>query len=203
MRVGTKISTPPKEGDYCGLVDDGGLLTGICAGDARAWSELVDRHSGVVWRMARTVVNDDALATDAMQTAWLRLLEHADRIQNPAGVRSWLITTARREALALSKAQARQQASDPTDWKFDEPTSDREDPAATGVSTDERTTLIAELRKLSAKCQELLTLHAHQVTYDEIAEVMSMAIGSIGPTKARCLEKLRRSKAIRNLEVGT
>jgi len=183
------------------LVDDADLIVAIGDGSESAWNTLVDRHSGLVWRMARAVVQDDALATDAMQTAWMRLLEHIDRLRNPAAVRSWLVTTARREALALSKAQRRQQPSDPTGWVLDLRNPEEGDPATTASVLDQNVTLIAELRKLSAKCQELLTLHAHSAAYEEIADVMSMAVGSIGPTKARCLEHLRRSAAIQRMEV--
>lgn len=183
-------------------VDDADLVTAIRGGDEEAWITLVDRHSGLVWRMARTVVTDDALATDAMQTAWLRLLEHLDRLEHPRAVKSWLITTARREALVLSKSQKRQEPSDPDSWNLEPPDQSRQDPAAVVTTSAQHITLIAELRKLSAKCQQLLTLHAHSVAYTEIAEVMAMAVGSIGPTKARCLENLRRSSAIQHLGTG-
>ena len=60
--------------------------------------------------------------------------------------------------------------------------------------------MLGELRKLSEKCQELLTLHAHKVSYDEISELMDMPTGSIGPTRARCLDQLRKAPAIMELE---
>lgn len=185
---------------YSRSVDDAGLIEGIRSGDESCWQELVDRHSGLVWRVARTVVNDDHAATDAMQTAWLRLLENVDRIADPRAVKSWLCTTARREAIALSKRTARQRPREPAVWLLDAPTSSDTDPGELTASSDQNSIVLDELRKLSEKCQQLLTLQAHKVSYDEISELMDMPVGSIGPTRARCLERLRSAPAIVELE---
>jgi len=91
---------------YCRNVDDAVLVEGIHNGDESCWQELVNRHAGLVWRVARSVVNDDDAATDAMQTAWLRLLENIDNLAEPGAVKAWLCTTARREAIALSKKRS-------------------------------------------------------------------------------------------------
>ena len=84
-------------------MDDADLVARVRAGDQSAWEELVDRHSGLLWRLARSIVADDAAASDAMQTAWLRLLQSVDRIAEPAAVRGWLCTTVCRKAIALRK----------------------------------------------------------------------------------------------------
>ncbi|MEM7093227.1 MAG: sigma-70 family RNA polymerase sigma factor [Actinomycetota bacterium] len=180
---------------------DAELVDRIRSGDQQAWNELVDRHSGLLWRLARSVVNDDAAASDAMQTAWLRLLQYIDRIADPSAVRAWLATTTRREAIALSKSMARQQASDPLEWSFDEPTPAADDPSSKAAEAEQRDVVLAEFATLSEKCRQLLTLHAHKIAYDVIADTMDMPVGSIGPTKARCLETLRTSPAIRRLEM--
>lgn len=183
-------------------MDDAQLVDRIRAGDQTAWNELVERHSGLLWRLARGIVSDDAAASDAMQTAWLRLLQYVDRLTDPSAVRGWLCTTARREAIALSKSRNRQNASDPHDWSFDQPTDAADDPAEITTSAAQNATVLGEFRKLSERCQQLLTLHAHKVAYEEIAETMDMAVGSIGPTKARCLESLRKLPEIVRLEAS-
>lgn len=181
-------------------MDDAELVERIRAGDHRAWEDLVDRHSAMLWRLARSIVNDNDMASDAMQTAWLALLQHVDRISQPAAVKGWLATTVRREAIALSKSLARQRATDPLDWSFDQPTSPQDDPGVVAAQSDQHSTVMAEFRKLGERCQQLLTMLAHKIVYDTIAQVLDIAVGSIGPTRARCLEQLRRLPAIARLE---
>lgn len=184
---------------YGSTVDDwtdAELVAAIRNDDQQAWRVLVDRHSGLVWRVARSVVSDDHAATDAMQTAWLRLLEHVDRLDDPRAVSGWLVTTARREAMALSRKTARQQPTEPAGWQLDAPTLEEDDPGEVSASNNQAATVLRELRKLGAKCQQLLTLLAHKVRYEEIAEQMDIAVGGIGPTRSRCLDQLRSAPAI-------
>ena len=178
------------------------MVKRIRNGDQSAWEELVERHSVLLWRLARSIVNDDNAASDAMQTGWLRLLQYIDRIADPSAVRSWLCTTVRREAIALSKSLQRQGATDPQGWSFDAPSPAKDDPGEISAQADQNSTVLVALKELSAKCQELLTMHAHKISYDDIAASMDMAIGSIGPTKARCLEQLRRNPAVARLEAS-
>ena len=178
------------------------MVIRIRSGDQAAWAELVDRHSGLLFRLARSVVSDDAAASDAMQTAWLRCLQNIDRLSDPAAIRGWLATTTRREAIALSKSRQRQRPTDPMDWSFDEPTAESDDPGERSALDDQRATVRTALQGLSEKCRQLLTLHAHKIAYDVIAETMDMAVGSIGPTKARCLAQLRRAPSIARLEAA-
>lgn len=177
------------------------MVNRVRSGDHSAWADLVDRHSDLLWRLARSVVADDGAASDAMQTAWLRLLENIDQLSNPAAVRSWLCTTTRREAIALSKSLRRQQATDPLEWSFDQP-SEADDPAVKTTEGEQNGVVLAALAKLSEKCRLLLSMHAHKVAYDEIALTMNMPVGSIGPTKARCLEQLRRVPTVARLEAA-
>jgi len=181
-------------------VNDAELFDCARSGDESCWRELVDRHSALVWRVARTVVNDDHAATDAMQTAWLRLLENMDRILDPRAVKGWLCTTARREAITLSTKLARQRPEEPDGWLLDGPTGGSDDPGELTATNQRNELVLQELRRLSQKCQQLLTLAAHKVSYDEIAQVMDIAIGSIGPTRARCLDQLRKAPKIIEFE---
>lgn len=141
-------------------------------------------------------MNNDDSATDVLQTTWLRLLENVDSIHNPDAIRGWLATTARREAIAVSKRLARQRPEDElTIFLNDtsERNSDPSDPADLVTSGDEMDSVLAAMRRLSKKCQELLTLTSHKLSYSEIAASLDIPIGSIGPSRSRCLDQLRRS----------
>ena len=83
------------------------LLAGVARGDDRAWAALVERYAGLVWSVTRSVCNDPTIAADVSQTVWLRLAEHCERIREPDRLGSWLATTARHEAIRLSKLNRR------------------------------------------------------------------------------------------------
>lgn len=148
-------------------------------------------------------MNNDDSATDVMQTTWMRLLEKMDTIANPDAVKGWLATTARREAIAVSKRLARQRPDEDLAI-FLHDTDERNqqnDPADLVASNDVMTTVLAAMRRLSEKCQQLLTLTAHKLSYDEISHALDIPIGSIGPSRSRCLDQLRRSPGM--VSIGT
>lgn len=188
-------------------VEDASLVEAIRAGDEHAWRTLVTRHSDLVFCVARAVLNDDAAASDAMQVTWLKLLENIDGVRNPAAIRGWLATTARREAIALSTKAGRQAPTEevthfaghhgPTVGAAEQPS---DDPFEAAATEETRRVLLAELDRLSDKCRQLLTLYAHKFSYAEIAELLDMAPGGVSPARSRCLEELRRSPRIAQLE---
>jgi RNA polymerase sigma factor (sigma-70 family) len=170
---------------------DAGLVAAAAGGDQAAWNALVRRHSPLLWGVARAHRLSSADAADVVQTTWLRLVEHLPAIRSGESIRSWLATTARRESLRTLRQTARCQPSDDIDVPSDE---DR-------TSVDER--LLREERdgslwrafgRLSPSDQALLRLLAAvpAVSYAEISAALAMPIGSIGPTRARALERLRR-----------
>lgn len=166
------------------------LARAAAAGDEHAWNELVDRFSGLVWSVARAhrLAGDDA--ADVVQTTWLRLVEHLDRLQEPARVGSWLATTARHESLRTLRLSARQVPS-PSEFLPDI-LSDAELDA--GLLTSERAqALWRAFAGLSGRCQALLRLLVADPppSYEEVGKALEMPVGSIGPTRARCLEHLR------------
>ncbi len=167
------------------------LLAAAESGSQDAWNALVDRYGRLVWSVVRGFRLDSATAADVNQTVWLRLIEHCGRIRNPDGLASWLATTARNESIRASRRLSR---SIPTEFSVE--IADDQVP-----SIDERILDDEELREvlgafdeMSEKCRELLGLLCSDppLEYEEIADVLEMAIGSIGPTRARCLERLRR-----------
>jgi RNA polymerase sigma factor (sigma-70 family) len=168
------------------------LVERAARGEAEAWDDLVDQFSPLVWSIARAHRLSDADADDMFQTTWLVLLEHIDRLKRPGRLAGWLTTTARREALRLARHNVRllpideeRLASSPCD-----------DDAITVVLTCERDSAVRHaFTTLAARDQTLLTLLVAEPrrSYEQIARTLGMPIGSIGPTRSRCLERLRRA----------
>ena len=180
--------------------ETGRLVKAAAAGDEMAWRSLVEEFSSLVWAIARGFRLSPADAGDVYQTVWLRLAEHLGRIQNPDQLGAWLATTARRESLRLVRSRAR---SIPMD---DAALSDlmRADEASPeqAVLEAEQARLESERAKqlwrafseLSARCQQLLRvlMAKHRPSYTEAAAALDVPVGSVGPTRARCLQQLRR-----------
>ena len=166
------------------------LLARAAQGDQRAWNALVDEHSRLLWSVARSFRLDAADANDVVQTTWLRLLEHLDRIEDPSRLVGWLVTTARREAMRVLRRSGRER---PVieDTVLDRP--DEAPPVDSALLRDERNGALWEaFARLHEKCRQLLRVAVtHPQAYDEISEALGMPIGSIGPTRRRCLTQLR------------
>jgi RNA polymerase sigma factor (sigma-70 family) len=168
----------------------GDLVQAASRGDEAAWGTIVDRFSGLVWATARAHRLSSADASDVVQTTWLRLVEHFDRIREPEHLGAWLATTARNECLRLLRLQTRVQATDDPDL-FEAPSDGAAD---AGLLTRERdTALWRAFAALNERCQSLLRLVASPLepSYAEIGAALAMPIGAIGPTRARCLDRLR------------
>jgi len=173
-------------------------------GDRAAWNEIVDRYAGIVWAIARRHRLSAADAADVSQTTWLRLVEHLDRIENPERIGAWLATTARHESLRVLRLAGRQIPA--LDDDFAELADARADTRVdAALLTDERDRELRELvAALPARDQLLLQLLSHdaQPSYVEIGAALGMPTGSIGPTRARCLERLRRVAATRGINLA-
>jgi RNA polymerase sigma factor (sigma-70 family) len=166
------------------------LLARAAQGDQRAWNALVDEHSRLLWSVARSFRLDAADANDVVQTTWLRLLEHLDRIEDPSRLVGWLVTTARREAMRVLRRSGRERPV-VEDTVLDRP--DDGPPVDAGLLQDERNRALWDaFSRLNEKCRQLLRVAVtHPQAYDEISEALGMPIGSIGPTRRRCLTQLR------------
>jgi RNA polymerase sigma factor (sigma-70 family) len=166
------------------------LVRAAAAGDEAAWNELVARFQGLVWATARSFRLSRADAADVAQTTWLRLVENLDRIREPERLGAWLATTARREAFRHLRLHGRELASDEADL-FEAPV---DDPLEVALLTEERdTALWRAFSRLSERCQTLLRLLVAEddPSYEAIGAALDMPIGAIGPTRMRCLDKLR------------
>jgi RNA polymerase sigma factor (sigma-70 family) len=170
----------------------GALVRRAAAGDNAAWGPLVKRYQALVWSIARSYRLSGDDASDVVQTTWLRLVEHLDRIRDPDAVGSWLATTARNECLTHLRRRGRQGVS----LEMVPEVPDVAAGPADGVLVRERDAeLWAALRHISDRCRQLLRILASDPppSYEEVGAALGMPVGSIGPTRARCLDKLRQS----------
>jgi RNA polymerase sigma factor (sigma-70 family) len=169
------------------------LVTAAAAGNQDAWNGLVDKFASTVWAIARGYRLNAADAADVSQTTWLRLVENLNRIEQPERVGAWLATTTRREALRVLRMAGRQIPNgDDFEVLPDIATSVAPD---RGLLAAERDRLVTELvDQLPVRSQLLLRLLSADspLSYRDISEALAMPIGSIGPTRARALEQLRR-----------
>lgn len=164
-------------------------------GDEDAWEALVEQFAGLVWHVVRGFRLPNAVAEDIYQTTWLRLAENLARIRKPGSVGSWLARTARNECLRAVKVRGREDLRH--DLEVD--LSDQSVQIEQGVEDETRNRILWEaFAKLSEPCQRLLRLLIADppLAYERVGELMDMAIGSIGPTRARCLAKLRTSRGV-------
>lgn len=173
------------------------LVEGARAGDKAAWDQIVERFASLVWSICWRYRLTQAEVEDVSATVWLGLVEHLDTLRVPAALPGWLATTTQRECIRSLKAKERQIPVD------DLESVDREAPAADSwlVVEERRVALRSAFAQLSGRCQRLLGLLFADppATYTRISQETGMPVGAIGPTRQRCLERLREQPAIRAL----
>lgn len=181
----------------------GRLAREAARGDETAWKALVDGFSGLVWSITRGYALSFADAADVSQTVWLRLAEHIGRIDRPERVGAWLATTARHESLRVARGSARVI---PTDDEAllgvgmadeDSPEQDMVNSGHAPIGSQRAMRLWRAFGELSARCRRLLRIliASPPPNYAEVAAALGMPVGSIGPTRARCLRQLRQRLA--------
>ena len=174
--------------------DEGDLVEIVAAaraGSGAAWETMVERFDGLVAAIARRCRLSEADVAEVRQTTWLRLVENLDRIEQPERLAAWLATTSRRESLRIATRRAVVSLNDALYLKADEEVGALD----AGLLKDEQVRSIRmATERLSPRCQRLLGLLMgdHDLPYKAIAEQLNMPIGSIGPTRGRCLEHLRQ-----------
>ena len=173
------------------------LVRAASNGDQRAWEGLIGRFGGLVWSVARAHGLSRADAADVSQTAWLRLVEHLHRLRDPERVGTWLAATARHEALrTLRRARRQLPVGDDAalDAELERSGPPVEGPEAWTLAAERRDLLWRAFAALPARCQTLLRVLMADPppSYQQVAAAMDMPIGSIGPTRGRCLDRLRQ-----------
>jgi RNA polymerase sigma factor (sigma-70 family) len=169
------------------------LVAAAAAGDRSAWEQLVDAYGRLVWSITRNHRLSPGDAADVSQTTWLRLLEHIDRLSEPGRVGSWLATTARRECLRTLSRAARQI---PYGDRLPDGPSGAPELDARLLRDERDATLRRALASLAPRDQALLRLLVVEppATYCEIGAALDMPVGSVGPVRRRCLERLQRQR---------
>jgi RNA polymerase sigma factor (sigma-70 family) len=180
--------------------DPGWLVTAAAGGDPAAWHELVRRFSGLVWSITRAYRLSRADAADVSQTAWLRLAEHIGKINNPERVGAWLATATRRECLHSLRMTARTVPTEDMTWfdgnaAGDDPTEGEVLRAEAEREDAQRAAAVRQaFGRLPQRCSELLRvlMATPPPSYADVAAALGLPVGSIGPTRARCLQRLRQ-----------
>jgi RNA polymerase sigma factor (sigma-70 family) len=169
-------------------VQVGTLLEAAADGDERAWSELVAQFHGLLWATARACGLSEADAADVTQTTWMRLAEHLGRITQPAALPGWLVSTTRREAICVSKRARRP----PPAVLLGSLDLDDHSAVELLMRAERHKELRAAFRRLGERCRLLLAMLSADArySYDEISSQVDIPVGSIGPTRRRCLTKL-------------
>jgi RNA polymerase sigma factor (sigma-70 family) len=176
------------------------LVARCLRGEGAAWGVLVKRYQRLVYAIVRRVGLDDHGAADVFQTVFARLVQHLPRLAEPSRLQAWIVTTAKREALlqrklgqrSLSMTRSDDESDEPSEWDVAD-----ESPIAEEALSDlqQLNHLRAALDRLDERCRSLLLLlfrdEDDKLSYDEVARRQGTSVGSIGPTRSRCLDKLR------------
>lgn len=172
------------------------LIAACRAGDADAWNDLVARYERLVYTVPLRYGLTPAEADDVFQSVWLKLLQHLDNLRDPHRVAAWLVTTARRESWDRRRGSYYENiepvapAALPEDRWIAQAT-----PEKLVTRYEQQQRVRQALADLNADCRRLLQLlyfDPAEPTYTEIGEQLDVPMGSIGPTRARCLQKLRQ-----------
>ena len=163
------------------------------SGEPEAMSVLVDETTALLWHTARSQGLGAQQAEDVVQTTWLQLVAHADSLSDPQAVLKWLLTTTRREAWASVRRSRREETRDDLVDVAPELSSDDPGPDDLVVRNQDQRVLWRHFTTLPERCQRLLRVVAlaERPDYAQVAEALGMPVGSIGPTRGRCLAKLR------------
>jgi len=179
------------ESDGAGL-DIAKLVKHAMAGDTWAWERLIDKYGRLIWSITREFKLTESDAADIFQTTWMRLIEHIDRLDRPDRVGSWLAATARNECLRCLASRKRLVLAT-EDVAFDGPAMS-EPEIDEALLADERVRTVQEaMAHLPQRWQRLLELLMADppASYAEISDELGLPVGSIGPTRGRCLARLR------------
>ena len=168
------------------------LVRRAAEGDRAAWEQLVDKYARLIWAITRDFKLGESDAADVAQATWLRLLEHIDRINYPERVGSWIAATARNECLRSLAARKRVVLAR-NEVMLDSIAALDADVDAGLLAAEQAEVVREAMSRLPHRWQQLLELLMSDppVSYAEIADRLDLPVGSIGPTRRRCLARLQ------------
>lgn len=174
------------------------LVIRASGGDRQAWDALVDRYAPLIWRICRRYQLSDADAKHVGQAVGLHLAGHLDSLPDPAALPGWLATTTQRECLRVVRAASRYdraELSEASQMSADQPPEMIEQQI---IAAEQSAAVRAAFAELPDHCRRLLSMLISDppLPYAEISAALSVRIGSIGPQRARCLNRLRRSPGL-------
>jgi RNA polymerase sigma factor (sigma-70 family) len=172
---------------------DGELLRAAQAGNQVAWADLVRRITPRLFGVARALGLNRTDAADVCQVAWLRLWNHIGEIRDIERVRGWLATTVRNECFRHMRSAGRHVPVEADEHKFEPDPAGQPEVDADLLRTEREVSLWRAFSLLPVHCRRLLRLLMVDPppTYEEVADDLDMPVGSIGPTRGRCLKMLR------------
>ena len=162
-------------------------------GDRAAFDHLVEMTTPLLWHTARSQGVERVAAEDVLQSVWLSLLHNTSSVRSPQAIVKWLLTATRREAWRVVQRQRSSSAQSVDDESVDVPTPDDLLPESVVLRDSRQRQLWNHIQRLPVKCRQLMRViaFADRPDYALIAESLGMPVGSIGPTRGRCLAKLR------------
>ena len=182
--------------------DDSTLIERCRAGDASAWGLLVARYQRLVYAIVTRMGLDEHAAADVFQVVFEKLMKHLPGLREPGRLQAWIVTTAKREGLA-ARRQAQRTVSMSRPDEADPEAHDEWDIADESPRAEQLLDELQQLHRLrlgfdrlDERCRELLSLvfrdEDDHLGYDEVSRRLGLPVGSIGPTRSRCLGKLRK-----------
>jgi RNA polymerase sigma factor (sigma-70 family) len=171
------------------------LVTGVREGSQEAWNEIVERYSPLVWSICQRYRLSRQDVDDVGQTVWLLLVERIGSLREPAALPGWLATTTRRECLRVLRTAGKRDAAalPPEDQMPADPDAAMIEEEIIAAERD--AALRAAFAELPPTCHQLLSLLISDPppSYADVSASLGLPVGSIGPMRARCLARLRRS----------
>ena len=173
------------------------LVARAARGDPGAWDEIVERYAPLVWSICARFQLSSHDREDVSQSVWLLLVEQLGKLREPAALPGWIATTTQRECLrvvmAARKSERLGTGLDDALQFVDHTIIDEEI-----LMAERNAALRAACAELPTRCQQLLAMLTSDppCSYAQISEKLQIPMGSIGPQRARCLERLRRSAAL-------
>jgi RNA polymerase sigma factor (sigma-70 family) len=184
-------------------------IAALMQSDEQAWSALIERHQHIIDAVCRRYRLRPEDAADVSQTVWMKAIDNLDRIREPRAMPGWIKTTAMRAACTVLRSRDRLTLVDVSednsaDWSPLAPAPSSSEVDARMLHAERRAAVRDGLADLTESHRALLSLLVADppITYQQISDQLGLPVGSIGPTRARCLRKLAATPSIRALELG-